>query len=208
MHAFPPAWRNSDARWARPGRTCNSYAHGRRPLGSFFQQCRLLGWLCTLLLVAFPCEQACLAQPFSLNDIVTLKCTANNSYVTVQAKSLNLTANRPYPGLLQEFTVVDGGAGSYALQARYSGDYVSAESAGAAPLVANRTAIGPWEQFDLVDQGGGDYALRARVNNQYVTASQGNLVANQSSAGNGLGEVYRPEQCRRLACHPAPIQSE
>jgi Pectate lyase superfamily protein len=157
------------------------------------------------------------AQPFSLNDIVTLKCKANNSYVTVQTGSLNLAANGSYPGLLQEFTVVGGGAGSYALQARYNGDYVSAESAGAAPLVANRTAIGPWEQFDLVDQGGGDYALRARVNNQYVTASQGKLIANQGSAGtdwegfivrnNAVGwrvirPRYNPSEVVVAACTP------
>ena len=89
------------------------------------------------------------AQAFALNDIVTLKCKANHCYVTVQTGSLNLVANRPYPGLLQEFTLVDGGAGSYALRARYNGDYVCAESAGAAPLVANRTAIGPWNSLTL-----------------------------------------------------------
>jgi hypothetical protein len=122
------------------------------------------------------------AQTFSLNDIVTLKCKANNEYVTVLTSSgLNLAANRAAQGVLQEFTVLDGGGGSYALLARVNGLLVSAESAGAAPLVANRSAIGPWEQFDLLDQGDGSYAWKARVNNLYVTAAQGNLIANQSA---------------------------
>jgi hypothetical protein len=134
-----------------------------------------------LLALTLAVSAPLIAQPFALNDIVTLRCKANNSYVTVQAGTLNLIANHPYPGLLQEFTVVDGGDGSYALRARSNGDYVCAESAGDASLVANRTAIGPWEQFDFVDQGGGFFALRARVNNQYVTASSGALIASRSS---------------------------
>src|SRR5437879_453437 len=122
------------------------------------------------------------AQTFSLNDVITLKCKANNAYVTVQTISgLNLAANRSAPGVLQEFTVLDGGDGSYALRARVNGLLVSAESAGAAPLVANRSAIGPWEQFDVIDQGGGVNAWKARVNNLYVTAAQGNLIASQSA---------------------------
>lgn len=123
------------------------------------------------------------AQPFSPTDAYTLKCKANNQYVTVQAASgLNLAANRTNVGALQLFTILNGGGGSYALQARVNGRYVCAESAGAAPLVANRSAIGPWEQFDLVEQGGGAYALKARVNNLFVTASAGNLIANQAAA--------------------------
>src|SRR5438552_25728 len=122
------------------------------------------------------------AQTFSLNDVITLKCRANNAYVTVQTSSgLNLAADRSGAGVLQEFTVLDGGSGSFVFKARVNDLLVSAESAGAAPLVANRSAIGPWEQFDLLDQGGGVYAWRARVNNQYVTAAQGNLIANQGA---------------------------
>jgi hypothetical protein len=162
MQTFFPARRNPDARRARTG-------------GSLAG----LGASCGLLALACTGELACSAQSFSLNDIITLKCKANSAYVAVQTNSLNLAANQPYPGLLEEYTVVDGGSGSYALQARYNGDYVCAESAGDAPLVANRTAIGPWEQWDLVDQGGGVYALRSRENSQYVTAAQGNFIANQ-----------------------------
>jgi Pectate lyase superfamily protein len=137
------------------------------------------GWVCLLA-----AGLTAVAQPFSSTDVYTLKCKANNLYVTVQAASgLNLAANRTNVGALQLFSILDGGSGSYALRANVNDRYVSAESAGAAPLVANRTAIGSWEQFDLVAEGGGEYALRARVNNMFVTASQGNLIANQATAG-------------------------
>ncbi|MDN3353801.1 glycoside hydrolase family 3 C-terminal domain-containing protein [Actinomadura sp. DC4] len=69
------------------------------------------------------------------------------------------------------------------LRARVNGQYVTADSAGAAPLIANRTAIGPWEQFDEVDQGGGAVALRSHANNQFVTAGTSPLIANAASAG-------------------------
>jgi hypothetical protein len=36
------------------------------------------------------------------------------------------------------------------LRAHANSKYVTAESAGAAPLIANRTAIGPWEEFDSI----------------------------------------------------------
>ncbi len=145
-----------------------------------------LWWIRRLLLIApfaSLVPSHCPAQPFALNDVINLQCKANSNYVTLQtASSLNLAANRGGAGVLQQFTIQDGGGGSYALKARLNGLYVCAESAGAAPLVANRSAIGPWEQFDLVLQASGAYALRARVNGLYVTASQGNLIANQSAA--------------------------
>ncbi len=172
-------------------------------------------WL--FLALALAAGPRCLAQPFALDSIVTLRCKANDFYVTVQNGTLNLAASSPYPGLMQEFTLVDGGDSSYALQARYNGDYVSAESAGAAPLVANRTAIGPWEQFDLVDLGGGDYALYALVNGQYVTASEGDLIADQPTPAtdwetfvvqtNAIGwrvirPQYSPNEIVVAACTP------
>ena len=183
MQIFFSAWRNSDARRARAGSPGIRHSEGCRPVASCFPRFHTLVCLCTILVPAFNGAPACLAQSFSLNDILTLRCKANGFYVAVQTNSLNLAANRPYPGLLEEFTLVDGGSGSYALRARYNGDYVCAESEGGAPLVANRTAIGAWEQFDLVDQGGGLYALRSRVNNRYVTAAPGNLIANQVTPG-------------------------
>ena len=138
-------------------------------------------WIPILAVVAEELNSS--AQPFSPTNVYTLKCKANNLYVTVQAASgLNLAANRTNAGALQLFSILDGGSGSYALKARVNGRYVAAESAGAAPLVANRSAIGSWEQFDLIAQGGGTYALKARVNNLFVTVSQGNLIANQSAA--------------------------
>ena len=138
-------------------------------------------WLSVVLLLAI--GSGAHAQPFSPTDAFTLKCKANNLYVTVQAASgLNLAVNRTNAGALQLFSILNGGSGSYALKARVNDRFVAAESAGAAALVANRPAIGPWEQFDLIAQDGGAYALKARVNNQFVTASPGNLIANQSTA--------------------------
>ena len=202
----------------REGAGIRAREDARPPKLAFFRQAlRPDARLWTLFVLTLAAQVTSAAQSFSLNDIVTLKCKANNCCVTVQTGSLNLAANGPYPGLRQEFTVVDGGGGSYALRARYNGDYVCAESAGAAPLVANRTAIGPWEQFDLADQGGGVYALRARVNSQYVTAAQGNLIANQISPGtdwekffirnNAIGwrvirPQYNPSELVVAACTP------
>ncbi len=140
-----------------------------------------------VLLIAGPFVSG---QGLSINDVVTLRCKANNAYVTVQTEDdLNLAANRASPGVLQQFTIRDGSSGSYALQAVVNRRYVAAENAGAAPLVANRGAIGPWERFDFLDQGDGSYALRARVNNLYVTASEGDLIANQSAV-NGDWEKF------------------
>jgi len=62
------------------------------------------------------------AQPFPASDVFTLKCKANNRYVTVQAASgLHLAANRTNIGALQLFSILNGGSGSYALKARVNG---------------------------------------------------------------------------------------
>lgn len=71
-------------------------------------------------------------------------------------------------------------------RARANGRYVTAESAGAAPLIANRTAIGQWERFDLVTLGGSRVALRAHADNEWVCAENGgasSLIANRGAAG-------------------------
>ena len=183
MQTFLPARRNPDARRVRTGGCLTGLGASNWARPNYLPIPFSVVWLCGLLALACTGELVCSAQSFSLNDIITIKCKANSAYVAVQTNSLNLAANHPYPGLLEEYTVVDGGSGSYSLQARYNGDYVCAESAGAAPLVANRTAIGPWEQWDFVDQGGGVYALRSRENGLYVTAGQGLLIANQSAPG-------------------------
>jgi GH25 family lysozyme M1 (1,4-beta-N-acetylmuramidase) len=72
------------------------------------------------------------------------------------------------------------------LVAGANGRFVTAESAGTAPLIANRTGVGQWEQFDQVDAGGGYVALRSHANGLYVTAENGGaapLVANRTAIG-------------------------
>ena len=72
------------------------------------------------------------------------------------------------------------------LRARADDKYVTAESAGAAPLIANRTAIGGWEQFDVLDAGGGNIALKAHANGKIVCADNAGaapLIANRTAVG-------------------------
>lgn len=71
-------------------------------------------------------------------------------------------------------------------KARANARWVTAESAGGAPLIANRTAIGLWEQFDLILLGGTAVTLRARVNWAFVCADNGgasSLIANRGAVG-------------------------
>ena len=95
-----------------------------------------------------------------------------------------LTATRP------TLPVVAGsgpGAGQVvSLRARADNRYVTAESAGAAPLIANRAAIGGWEQFDVLDAGGGNIALKAHANGLIVCADNAGasaLIANRTAVG-------------------------
>lgn len=70
--------------------------------------------------------------------------------------------------------------------ARANSRWVTAESAGGAPLIANRTSVGQWEQFDLILLGGTAVALRARVNGAFVCADNAgtsSLIANRGSVG-------------------------
>jgi len=70
--------------------------------------------------------------------------------------------------------------------ARANVHWVTAESAGAAPLVANRSSIGQWEQFDLILVGGTSVALRARANGAFVcadNAGSSSLIANRGAVG-------------------------
>lgn len=71
-------------------------------------------------------------------------------------------------------------------KARANARWVTAESAGGAPLIANRTAIGQWEQFDLRLLGGTAVALQAHANWAYVCAENGggsSLIANRGAVG-------------------------
>jgi len=122
---------------------------------------------------------------------------ANGDYVTAEnAGNSWLIANRTAIGSWEQFSMVflpSGIPGNVTLGFQslwpangVSNPYVSAESAGSAPLVANRAAEGSWERFRLEPQGDGNVAIRSLVNNMYVTAENaGNspLIANRSAVG-------------------------
>jgi hypothetical protein len=75
-----------------------------------------------------------------------------------------------------------------ALLARADNRYVSAESAGHAPLIANRATAGAWEAFDLVQPDATHLALRSRVNGKYIeveTDNTGYLSVYSDTVGPG-----------------------
>jgi hypothetical protein len=73
------------------------------------------------------------------------------------------------------FAVVDVNDTNVTLRAHANGKYVTAESAGTAPLIANRATANAaaWEGFDLIPVGGGQVALFAHANGNWVTADNG-----------------------------------
>ena len=73
--------------------------------------------------------------------------------------------------------------GTIALRAHANGRYVTADSAGTAPLIADQGTVGQWERFDTIDAGNGYVGLRARANGRYVTAESAGaapLIANRT----------------------------
>lgn len=97
---------------------------------------------------------------------------------------LPLTPTRPTPPVVG--TTPPPSVQVVTLRARVNNRYVTAESAGDAPLIANRDAIGGWEQFDLLDAGNGNVALRAHANGKLVCAENGGgsaLIANRTAIG-------------------------
>jgi alpha-L-fucosidase 2 len=91
-------------------------------------------------------------------------------------------------GMVDALRIITGGtpSGGVALRAQANGLYVSAASAGAAPLIASAAAAGASERFTLTDLGNGNIALRAQVNNQFVCADNGGaaaLIANRAAIG-------------------------
>jgi fibronectin type III domain protein/List-Bact-rpt repeat protein len=127
----------------------------------------------------------------------SLIARVNGRYVCADNNGGNsLIANRSSAGLWETFHL---SSPTYAtslipnnvtvlFQAAYSGQYVSADGAGSAPLVANRPQSGLWEQFRLetIDAANGIVALRAVVNGMYVTAESAGtsaLIANRNTPG-------------------------
>jgi len=85
--------------------------------------------------------------------------------------------------------------GTVGIRAAANNTFVSAESAGAAPLVANRATVSTWEQFHVIDNGDGTISLQAVINGLYVTADPGRggqLIASRNAIGTG-------EKFRRIA---------
>ena len=74
-------------------------------------------------------------------------------------------------------------------QGAWSSDFVSAESAGNAPLVADRTSLGQWETFDFVIISGQWIALKAKINGKYVTR-QANGVLQATSTTLGQAQYF------------------
>jgi GH25 family lysozyme M1 (1,4-beta-N-acetylmuramidase) len=115
--------------------------------------------------------------------LVSLLANANFRYVSAASA---LTANRAEIGPGEQYDRIDAGGGLVAFRSRFTGRYVTADKAGAAPLIANRTTIGAWEKFAVVTNADGTISLRANANSKYVTADKAGaapLIANRTAIG-------------------------
>jgi hypothetical protein len=131
------------------------------------------------------------------NGNFSLIARANGRYVCADNNGTSaLIANRPSAGLWETFhlssqtfpvSIIPNNV-TVLLQAVSNGRYVTAESAGSAPLAANRTQAGLWEQLRLqtIDASNGIVALRSTVNGMFVTAENAGtsaLIANRNTPG-------------------------
>ena len=112
----------------------------------------------------------------------------------LMADAVNATVTDPGPGspnvLLSTGTSPASGtppaSQTVSLRSRINGRYVTAESAGAAPLIANRTGVGLWETFTEIHNADDTISLQAAVNGRYVTAENAGaapLIANRTGIG-------------------------
>jgi hypothetical protein len=110
---------------------------------------------------------------------VALRSHANNLYLGYGGgNTLIAGTNSRVP-----FRIVPGANGTFALQDRAFGRYVSSNN-GAGPLTADRTSVGPWELFANATTA--DVMITAGANGRIVTAENGGgapLVANRTAAG-------------------------
>ncbi len=125
-----------------------------------------------------------------LGEVVTLRSTANNLYVSASNSVSPLIANHSAAGLSEQFQVLDQSSsywyGCVALKSLGNNLFVTASPTGASPLLANSTTAGPSQTFQWSDNGDGTISLRALVNNMNVTAESGGsspLINNRINAG-------------------------
>ena len=79
----------------------------------------------------------------------SLKSRRTNQYVAVNSSSRRLFANASSITAAAKFRwrATAGYADRFAFESVLTGQYVTAESSGDAPLIANRDSAGSWEQF-------------------------------------------------------------
>ncbi|KAJ7090384.1 glycoside hydrolase family 81 protein [Mycena belliarum] len=99
----------------------------------------------------------------------------NGKFVSSSASSPNLVANAD-AGSSFLFAFMPGGG---SIQNKATGQYVTADQNGAAPLAAARAVPQAWENFKVLQQGDGTYVILAGVNSRYITLdSTGALINN------------------------------
>jgi hypothetical protein len=128
---------------------------------------------------------------FLWGDYEGVTAMGSTFYGVFTGASIGRTTNQLDPIFFKETATASGASVIpdnviVSFQATYSGKYVCAENAGAAPLVANRSQELSWEQFQIVDVGGGNVALRSLVNGKFVCAENAGaspLIADRSAIG-------------------------
>ncbi|HEV2345317.1 MAG TPA: arabinofuranosidase catalytic domain-containing protein [Actinocrinis sp.] len=124
---------------------------------------------------------------FSTSEaVISLKAHANGKYVDAANSTTSLIADATSIGSAETFDMMTGTDGTVNLRAHSDHDWVTAESAGSAPLIANRGAVGPWETFDLIHNADGSVSFRSYANREIVTADNAGaspLIANRTAIG-------------------------
>jgi uncharacterized protein (TIGR03790 family) len=103
---------------------------------------------------------------------ISLQSMTNGAFVEPQGQTLVANANSV--GSSQQFLVVDAGNGNIALQSQATGQYVTADPTGVAPLSASGGSVGSAQTFTEDDLGGSNVALVSAADNLFVTVEVNN----------------------------------
>src|SRR3569833_269874 len=145
---------------------------------TLFRQLFAIGWLLASLATS------------AASDAATIRAMANNNFVTATAAGTSvLTATAAAAATWEQYQIINNANGTISLQARISGNFVSADIGLGAPntdrLISNRLVASTWEQFTIVPQSNGTVALQSVANNLFVSADLnlgGALIANSTAA--------------------------
>jgi len=121
---------------------------------------------------------------------VALYSFSANAYVTVDSSTSLLVANSATLSGAAIFNLASI-TGGLSIQNAASGEYASADNAGANPVVANRPSPSSWETFVFQALTGGEfYVIEASINGNLLGVQSNNeLIANIPASGAYPGSV-------------------